>query len=358
MNWMTKEYVSGVKRGTFSVRVACALLFCVLAIDASQLLAQADAKATSPAAAKGAAAAPDTRARVTVATVNGQPIYQDEVDNTLAQMLRGQKYDRSMLPTLRAGMLAQVIDQRIMSDYITREKLGATPAEIEAEIQKVRDELRKKNITLEQRLAETGQTLQKVQSDISTEMAVKKYITANATQEKVAEYFAKNAKQFDGSRVHVRHILFRPTRNGSPQEMKQIVALAGAVKKEIESGNLTFVEAARKYSEGPSRQAGGSLGAITRDGPLQEEFKAAAFKLEPDAISEPVMTNSGIHLILVTGIDKGAKSLADVRDQIAPAFAKSLLEELLETERAAANVTYNERFPHFKPGTRELAGAN
>jgi hypothetical protein len=46
-----------------------------------------------------------------------------------------------------------------------------------------------------------------------------------------------------------------------------------------------------------------------------------------------------------------------VRDQVMPAFTQWLMEQLIANEKKNAKIEYNESFPHFKPGTRELTSA-
>ena len=73
------------------------------------------------------------------------------------------------------------------------------------------------------------------------------------------------------------------------------------LKKEIESGNITFEEAAKKYSTCPSGEYGGDLGYFGRN-QMVKEFENSAFTLPLGKVSDPVKTQFGYHLIKVTGI--------------------------------------------------------
>lgn len=71
------------------------------------------------------------------------------------------------------------------------------------------------------------------------------------------------------------------------------------IKRDIESGKISFEQAAKKYSKCPSGQSGGDLGYFGR-GQMVKEFENAAFALPVGKISAPVQTQFGYHLIKVT----------------------------------------------------------
>ncbi len=70
------------------------------------------------------------------------------------------------------------------------------------------------------------------------------------------------------------------------------------LKEEILSGKA-FEAVAAEYSLCPSGANGGDLGFFGR-GQMVSEFENAAFDLSIGQISDPVRTNFGWHLILVT----------------------------------------------------------
>lgn len=72
------------------------------------------------------------------------------------------------------------------------------------------------------------------------------------------------------------------------------------IKKDIESGNITFEDAARQYSLCPSGQNGGDLGYFNRKQMVQP-FADTAFDLKEGQISDPVGTRFGWHIIKTTG---------------------------------------------------------
>lgn len=99
-----------------------------------------------------------------------------------------------------------------------------------------------------------------------------------------ANYFNPN---LDVHEVRASHILVK-TR---PEAVK--------IKKEIESGQISFEDAAREYSLCPSGQNGGDLGYFNRKQMVQQ-FSDTAFDLKVKQISDPVGTKFGWHIIKTT----------------------------------------------------------
>ena len=73
------------------------------------------------------------------------------------------------------------------------------------------------------------------------------------------------------------------------------------LKKEIDAGEITFQDAAKKYSQCPSGQNGGDLGYFGRN-QMVREFENASFSLPVGQVSAPVRTQFGYHLIKVTDV--------------------------------------------------------
>lgn len=70
------------------------------------------------------------------------------------------------------------------------------------------------------------------------------------------------------------------------------------LKEEFLAGK-PFEELATEHSKCPSKRDGGDLGYFGR-GQMVKEFETAAFDLKVGEISDPVKTNFGWHLILLT----------------------------------------------------------
>lgn len=76
-------------------------------------------------------------------------------------------------------------------------------------------------------------------------------------------------------------------------------ALADRIYDELRHGTR-FDELARRYSTCPSKSKGGDLGFFG-EGQMVKEFEREAFRLSYGAISRPVHTQFGWHIIKKTG---------------------------------------------------------
>lgn len=72
-----------------------------------------------------------------------------------------------------------------------------------------------------------------------------------------------------------------------------------AYREQIVQGKASFADLASKYSDCSSAKRGGDLGSFKK-GAMQKPFEDASFALKVGELSEPVFTDSGVHIILRT----------------------------------------------------------
>lgn len=89
-----------------------------------------------------------------------------------------------------------------------------------------------------------------------------------------------------------RHILIRTSQQVSEQEALGKIT---DIRKQLVSGQASFAELARKYSEDGSATKGGELG-FASPGQFVPEFENALTALQPGEISQPIPTRFGVHL--------------------------------------------------------------
>jgi len=110
-----------------------------------------------------------------------------------------------------------------------------------------------------------------------------------------------------------------------------------ALKEELDNG-ADFAALAREKSTGPSGPGGGSLGWFGK-GMMVPSFEAAVVAMEPGAVSDPVQTQFGWHVIKLNETRKTeAPSLESVREELELQLRQTRVQTTIEDVTAAADV--------------------
>jgi len=142
-------------------------------------------------------------------------------------------------------------------------------------------------------------------------------------------------------RRQVSHILISVPADADAATEEKAKDRLSEIRARVERGE-DFAEVAKTSSEDPgSAGQGGDLGLI-EEGLMDPAFDQAAFALEEGAISEPVRSQFGYHLIRVTKIEPAAvKPFEDVRDQLEEEAAKRGAEgAFFDWAERLANLAY------------------
>ncbi|HET7527189.1 MAG TPA: peptidylprolyl isomerase, partial [Burkholderiaceae bacterium] len=111
--------------------------------------------------------------------------------------------------------------------------------------------------------------------------------------------------------TRARHILLRTSAQASVQDETRRL---NDLKRQIEAGLRRFEDVAREVSEDASASSGGDLGWVSPGG-FVPEFEEAMNRLTPGAVSPPVATRFGVHLIQVIERREAEMAPKEVRDQ-------------------------------------------
>lgn len=302
----------------------------------------------------GPAEGPSAEDRVIVATVGGEPIYAGRVARMLRKATAGREVNPKVLPRLRARLLAELVDRRLVLAYARRTDSGADPSKVDEAVAALQAKLAAEGGSPVRFLEERSSTEAELRRQIHWELTWQKYLARYITEKRLAAYFQAHRREFDGTQISVSHILLRAPAGAGPGATADLVRRAGEIRQEILAGRVSFQEAAREHSAGPSGNRGGRLGWISRDGPMVEAFSRAAFKLQPGQLSRPLVTPFGVHLIRCDEVRPGRKQMDDVRPQLREALARELLAKLARLERRHTSVRYTGAAPYLKPETGEL----
>ena len=264
------------------------------------------------------------------AIVNGHVISLDRVDRYLKKTLGAKKLTGIQKSVARLEAAKHLVNRHLVFAEIADSAEIGEP-QVAFELSRLTDRLAEVDQTLEQYLAENKISKDELLYEFRWRLAWAKYLKKKLTDERLELFFKKHQRKFDGTRMQVAHILFAD----SEASMQQ----AGVVREKIQSGEVSWVDAAKKCSiASSSAEQGGEIGWITYDGPMVPDFCQAAMKLQNDEISEPVKTNFGIHLIKCLKIEPGKIGPMDVKLELREEATQFLFDTLSAKNRSAAKI--------------------
>lgn len=309
----------------------------------------------SPSKAGGSAPEERVAATVSFREHRNMPVFAAEVWR-LVRSFQGRGAAGPVSSETMAQLVRESVHREIVALHLQDAGLMPPAKEIDVLLEEFKQQLAKQQIDATRFLAAQGTTVAALRKQLAWDSAWSKYVSTKVGADAIAAHFESHRRDFDGTEIRVSHILFRvdkaPGQEKPDESAWQAAAeKAKAVRQEIAEGKIAFADAARKYSDGPSKDQGGDLGFVPRHERMHETFSAAAFALEKDKVSEPVASPFGMHLILCTDVRPGEKAVADVRDEIARTLARNLFKDLAASLAPEAKVEYADVLPHFDPAT-------
>ncbi|WGS65576.1 foldase protein PrsA [Marinitoga aeolica] len=214
--------------------------------------------------------------------------------NSLQQS--GQQYDKMKEPYYMLSTIKDILNYKIL-EYYAKEN-GYTPdaSKINQQVNDLASQYLSNPQTKDQIINYFGsedRLKQYLREALSTEEYYK-YIDStigNVTDKELDEYIKNNFEDIKlrNEKVLTKHILVTDE------------ATANKILNEIESGKITFEDAAKKYSiDTQSAKNGGSIDWVAKNQVVPEYFNAA-FKAKVGEIVGPVKSNYGYHIIKVEG---------------------------------------------------------
>lgn len=124
-----------------------------------------------------------------------------------------------------------------------------------------------------------------------------KYLADQVTEQAIKNYYNAHIEEFTEEKAHLAHVLLRTNPKMSENEKKAQLNKAHEAYSKLQSGT-EFAAVAEQYSEDTvSSKRGGDLGWV-KQGAIDANLTAQAFKLQPGEYSEPVATAFGYHIVM------------------------------------------------------------
>src|SRR5207244_7978836 len=169
----------------------------------------------------------------------------------------------------------------------------------------------------------------------------KHYLGARFPEAETKSYYEANKVLFDKVFVRASHILVKVGPTAPAADKQNARARLETLRQEILAGKLDFGEAAKKYSDCPSKEKGGDIGQFPYKFVVVEPIAKAAFSMKKGDVSDIVVTDFGLHLIKVTDrAQSESTTFEGVKDSVREVIAQDmdLYQNILAEQRKGAKI--------------------
>ena len=219
-------------------------------------------------------------------------------------------------------ILEKLISEKLMTQQIQEAKIEVNDDDVDRAI---KDILRTNRITegeLRAAVEARGLSMDKYRTDLKTQLIRLKLIDMKVRSRVVipeseikAEYERQTRNEKQEEFVRIRHIFLRWGDSPDPSERNRVLAAARAARQRVADGEA-FDKVAKELSQGPTAASGGDLGEMSQQQMLPELAKGIE-GLTEGQLTEPLETDSGVHVVLLEGRrKKAATAYAEVRNRI------------------------------------------
>jgi parvulin-like peptidyl-prolyl isomerase len=287
------------------------------------------------------------------AVVNGQPIREIAVFRGLMRV------NPQLRDKVRPEVVNYLVDNVVVDQYLTQLKIDVPVKEVDEHLERIKAEAKKGGQDFGAMLKKLHLTEDEMRRELTSALKWDKFVIQQGTDKVLRNLFDQNIDMFNGAKMQARHILLKAQDNPAEAEARVV-----GIKKQIEAqvaqemGKLSpgtdkiavekerakalekiFGAVAAKESTCPSKAQGGDLGYFPRVGAMVEPFARAAFALKPFQMSNPVVTEFGIHLILAVDYRPGKDvKFEDVKPFVQEVYGERLREAILTSYKPKSKI--------------------
>lgn len=281
-----------------------------------------------------------------VAIVNGQPITNGQLQETVTAVLLGYKGhpSESEMKSLKQETLNRLIDDTLLVTEAERQGISMSERELDVMTDQELSTIKSRYDSIaafNKQLDKAGLSEESLRRNLREEM-LREYLMKSLIQRRIissVEVTNSEVKEFQENnpemyaqleKIRLSHILLRCPEDMSQQQEQIQLEKAKMLITRRHSGEK-FADLASKYSEHEtSKEEGGDLGLVSH-GDLLPEIENVAFSMNVGEISAPIRTKLGYHVIMVTGKQNPKEYLISVK-------AKEKMQEFVDKLREKAQI--------------------
>jgi len=234
-----------------------------------------------------------------VASVDDKPITLTELTARLSPprklTLKEASKDQEALKTLDSMIL-----ERLVELEATAKKISISDAEIEDYINEVANRNSLSRPEFEQALKKEGQTIETYRKQIKFDILRTKLMSSmmrggvSVSDAEIDDYVASHPELTQAGTALKLSLITITAENRTPEQVQTKV---GEVLAALDAGD-PFSEVAKRLSDGPNTNEGGSLGIIAEQD-LSSDIFDAVFSLDEGAHTKPIASEKGVQIFFV-----------------------------------------------------------
>lgn len=206
---------------------------------------------------------------------------------------------------MKKAVFEELVSEALLEDRAKDLDIVTSDAEVEEQIRRLKEQNSVKNDEeFNEGLAASGLTIDRLREQLRRTLTVQR-VVGREVNSKVdlsddtlrAIYEREKETWRIPEQVHVAEILIARGDDALSRGAAEIRAKDASEK--LKAG-AKFEDVVKEYSEGPTRSRGGDLGNVSK-GDLASDIDRVAFSLPVGAVSDPIATKNGWHIVKVLG---------------------------------------------------------
>lgn len=247
-----------------------------------------------------------------------KPVYEQLGDRQLTDS------DRKQLEMIRRQLFEQMINDILLVQTANSHGIEVSDGDVENYIQATMEERGWSEDDYQKYVKDRGLTMSEAYERVRNDMLRHRLLSSMVykqivvTDKDVREYFDEHSADFDTGRMVELRLIYLDS-------LDEILS----IRKKIVDGEMTFAEAADKFSKGPGAGQGGDLGQMAWDD-LSQEWRDALEGMEVGAVSTPFKVQNGVALLTIVSEGDGTEmAFEEVKDGIFNQLMAARKEEVL-----------------------------
>ncbi len=274
-----------------------------------------------------------------------QDFVKPSVDK-LRRNFRGEQLNRR-IRELELEALDAMVQRKLISKRSSALGLNVSEKEIENAIAGILRQNKTTTAGLRDFLSAQGMSMEKYREELREKLLARKVenmevgVRVSVVEQEIADYYDAHSDDYrEAERRVVRQIFFPVSKGASAAEIEAQRKKADLAYEEAAKPGADFPKLAEKYSEGPAKSRGGSLGSMKK-GEVFPELEQLIFSTAKGETSKPTRTRVGFHIVHVDEVKPGKVITLDrvagkIRNKLFnEKFTKRRREWITDLKRAA-----------------------